>query len=167
MRLHQRLLIRTMLCLSIYALMAVMNNNLAPYSCHSRFYHEYSSSVYEALQACGASTALESNLQYIDRRSYILVGRCNAGVSIGFSAANGLEKKHNEMYMSLEIQFGVCSLSTRKCFSFFPRQIKFLFVASSSMCISLLPSLVQIRSTTLTLIFLPQVRRCSILMTNL
>jgi len=75
-----------------------------------RWYHEYSTSLYEALQSCGASTALESNLEYYDARSYLLVGRCNAGVSMGFSAENGLEKKHNEKYMSLEIQFGSYSV---------------------------------------------------------
>jgi len=64
--------------------------------------------LYEALQSCGASTALESNLEYYEARSYLLVGRCNAGVSVGFSAANGLEKKANEQYVSLEIQFGTC-----------------------------------------------------------
>ena len=71
-----------------------------------RWYHQYCSAMYEALYSCGGSTAIESNLEYYDQRSYLMVGRCNAGLRKGISAANGLEKKHDTRYLSLELQFG-------------------------------------------------------------
>jgi hypothetical protein len=69
--------------------------------------------VYAALRACGGSTAIEADLTYYDQRTYLLVGRCNAGLDAGFSAANGLEKKQSLEYMSLELQFGASIAATK------------------------------------------------------
>ena len=37
-----------------------------------RWYHQYCSAMYEALYSCGGSTAIESNLEYYDQRSYLM-----------------------------------------------------------------------------------------------
>ena len=40
-----------------------------------------------------------------DRRAYLFVGRCNAGLGKTFGAEHGLEFKHAHEWMSLELQF--------------------------------------------------------------
>ena len=71
-----------------------------------RFRHTYDEETYAALASCGGSeTVLGTRRTYWDYRAYLLVGRCNAGLSEGFSASVGLELKAVNTGEGIEVAF--------------------------------------------------------------
>ena len=68
--------------------------------------HGTDEALVTALESCGASDTIftsDSSDQY-ERKSYILLGQCNAGLSRGYSASVGMEGKGAYYYHNLELE---------------------------------------------------------------